>query len=75
MMKTSASAWRTKAIVELPDGRRALRVDVDQDVDPLVQIAHDRLAQRAVILSVDLGVLEKFSGLDARAENPASERK
>ena len=66
MMKTSASAWRTKASSNCTDGGRALRVDVDQDVHPLVQVAQDRLTQRAVIFSMDLGVLEKLSGLDAR---------
>ena len=53
-----------KSIVALADRGRALRVDVDQHIDAAFQICHDRFAQRAVILSVHLGVLQKLSRLD-----------
>ena len=75
MIKTSASAWRTKASSNCRIGGRALRVDVDQDIHALVQIAQNRFAQRAVIISVHFGVLQKFSRFDSRPRNSDSERK
>ena len=38
MMKTSAQRLADKRVVELTDGRCALRVDVDQDVHPVLQV-------------------------------------
>jgi len=44
----------------------ALSIDIDQDIDPVLQIRQDRLAQCAIKISVHLCVFQKIAGLESR---------
>ena len=50
------------------DIRRAMRVDIEQDIDPVVKVLQDGRLQRTVPVAMNLGMFQKLPGFKTAGE-------